>query len=252
MITKIIKLNDTRYKSLTKCLGTLLIVGSLFYQISTNPAIAEELLKTLTVTGNGMEKIPSTIAQVELGVEIQGKTANEVQQEVAKQTSAVVDLLRAKEEVEQLQTTGVRLNPNYDRVDSGNGQRILTGYIGTNTVNFRVSTEQVGNLLDETVQAGASRVDGVSFTATDEAIAAAKKAALRKASIDAQDRADVVLDTLNLTSQEIVNIEVDAARISQPRSFANRQLAVSESDISTPIIAGEQTVRASVTLQISY
>ena len=176
-----------------------------------------------------------------------------MQKEVAQRTSAVVDILRSKG-VQQLRTTGVQLNPNYnyDQANQNNGQPVLTGYIGTNTVSFSSSTDQVGNLLDETVNAGASRIDGISFRATPEAIFTAKKEALRKASINAQDQADIVLDTLNLTSKEIIRIEVDAARVEEPQYAARDQLSVSEAKMSTPVIGGEQTVEAAVTLQITY
>jgi uncharacterized protein YggE len=228
--------------------------GCLSLMVAVNSVMAEpKLARTLTVTGNGMKTIETTIAEVQLGVEIQGKTATEVQKEVAQRTLVVVDILRSKN-VQQLKTTGVQLNPNYnyDQANQNNGQPVLTGYIGTNTVSFRISTDQVGTLLDETVKAGASRIDGISFRATPEAIFTAKKEALRKASINAQDQADIVLDTLNLTSKEIVKIEVDNARVSQPQAFARDELYVSESKVSTPVIAGEQTVEAAVTLQITY
>jgi uncharacterized protein len=233
-------------------LSLFLSLGSLLSLMSVGSVMAEpEIKRTLTVTGNGMESIATTVAEVSLGVEIQGKNAEEVQQEIANRTSAVVDVLRSKN-VKQLETTGVRLYPNYEQIEQNNSQMVLTSYTGTNTVSFRISTEQVGTLLDETVKAGASRVDGVNFTASPEAIFMAKKEALRKASINAQDQADVVLDTLNLTSKEIVKIEVDSAQVSQPQALARDQLYASESKVSTPVIAGEQTVEASVTLQITY
>ena len=230
-------------------LGKLLAICSFLSLTSIDPAIAsEKLLPTLTVTGNGMERIATTLTQVRLGVEIQGKTATEVQQEVAKRTSAVVDLLRSKD-VEQLQTTGVRLQPNYDY---SNNQRRLVGYIGTNTISYELQTELVGTLLDETVKVGASRIDGVSFTATPEAISTAQKEALRKATLDAQAMADAVLKTLNLTSKEIVSIQVNEASFPPPKPIQFEQLSRANARVNTPIIGGEQTVRASVTLQISY
>jgi uncharacterized protein YggE len=237
-----------------KRLVLLLFISSFLSLIMVNSAMAEPKLdKTLTVTGNGMETIATTIAEVDLGVEIQGKTAESVQEEVAQRTSAVLDVLRAKN-IKQLKTTGIRLSPNYnyDQVNQNDGQPLLTGYIGTNTVSFRISTEQVGVLLDETVKAGASRVDGVSFTATPEAIFTAKKAALRKASINAQDQADVVLETLNLTSKEIIKIEVDDARVEQPQPLGREQLYAADAKVSTPVVGGEQTVEAFVTLEITY
>ncbi len=214
-----------------------------------NPAMAEEkLVPTLTVTGNGSENIATTLTQVKLGVEIQGKTAMEVQQEIAKRTSALVNLLLSKD-VQELQTAGVSLEPNYDYT---NNQRNLVGYIGTNTVSFRLQTEQVGTLLDETVQAGASRIDEVSFIASPEAIAEAQKEALRKATIDAQAMAEAVLKTLNLASKEIVGIQVNQASVPPPNPLRVQQLSKADAEVNTPIIGGKQTVEASVTLQISY
>ena len=227
----------------------LLAIYSFLSLTSIAPAIAQEkLLSTLTVTGNGVETLATTLTQVSLGVEIQGKTAAEVQQEVAKRTSTVVDLLRSKN-VEQLQTEGIRLQPNYEY---SNNQRNLVGYIGTNTVSFRFPTEQVGSLLDETVKAGASRIDRVSFIATPEAIKEAQQEALRKATVDAQSMAEVVLKTLNLTSKEIISIKVNETNAPPPMPIAVSQLSTADAKINTPIIGGEQTVRASVTLEISY
>ena len=230
-------------------LGIMLVICSFLSLTLIKPAMAEEkLLQTLTVTGNGIERIATTLTQVRLGVEIQGKTATEVQQEVAKRTSAVVDLLRSRN-VEKLQTTGARLQPNYDY---SNNQRSLVGYIGTNTVSYELQTEQVGTLLDETVKAGATRIDRVSFTATPEAISSAQKAALRKATLEAQALADAVLQTLSLMPKEIVSIQVNEATVPPPKPIQVEQLSRAEAQVNTPIIGGEQTVRASVTLQISY
>ncbi|MGF1587786.1 MAG: SIMPL domain-containing protein [Pleurocapsa sp.] len=230
-------------------LGTALFIFGILGFILTRPAIsAEELLSTLQVTGQGSQKIPTTLTQIELGVEITGKTAIEVQEQIAQRTSAVVDFLNSRN-VEQLQTTGVQLQPTYDYSDN---QSKLSGYIGTNTVSFRLPTDLVGDILDQTVQAGATRINQVSFTATDAAISAAQQESLRKATLDAQALANTVLKTLNLTPKEIVNIQINQASIPQPM-FRQADLANKASaEASTPIIGGEQTIDASVTLQISY
>ena len=219
----------------------------------TEPVSAAEhqqVLQTLTVTGQGIERISTTLTLVRLGVEVQGKTAADVQAKVARQSSAVVTLLQ-QNNVEKLQTTGIRLTPNYtynDRV-----QR-LVGYTGTNTVSFRIPTSQVGSLIDRAVQAGATRIDGISFTATDEAIEEAKQEALRQATANAQKQAQTVLDSLNLTSRGIVSIQIDRASAPPPLIVNQPQFARAESDAiaTTPIIGGEQEVSASVTLQIRY
>jgi uncharacterized protein YggE len=186
---------------------------------------------------------------VRLGVEVQGKTAAAVQQEAARRSSAVVELLRSRP-VEKLETSGISLNPTYSY--ENNQQRQLTGYIATNTVTFRINTQSAGTLLDDAVNAGATRIDGVSFVAAESAIESARKQALKKATQDAQSQADSVLSALNLKRGEILSIQVNGASAPPPvyRQFAAR--AASAADATTPVVGGEQQIEASVTLQISY
>lgn len=215
------------------------------------PAIAqsEPVLRTLTVTGQGRQTTAATLAQVDLGVEIQGRTAEEVQQQVAQRADAVVKLLQSRN-VDKLQTTGIRLNPRYDY---NNGRSDLVGYVGSNTVSFQVAANQAGPLLDDAVQAGATQIQNISFVATDAAIADAQQAALRAAVADAQRQANTVLSTLNLGPQEIVSIQINGANPPIPMPLpARAQLANAEADVSTPVVSGEQTVEARVTLQIRY
>ena len=160
-------------------------------------------MRSLTVSGRGTESIMTTIAQVRLGVEAQGKTATEVQGIVAKRSNSLVSLLKSRN-VEKLETTGINLNPIYSYE---NNKQTLTGYTASNTVSFRIATDKAGALIDDAVKAGASRIDGVSFIATDDAIAAAQKVALRKATQEAQAQAQAVLSTLNFTQKEIIGIQ---------------------------------------------
>lgn len=230
-------------------LQTISLTVGLMSMAFTNPAIAQEKpLRTLSVTGQGVVMISTTTAQVQLGVEVQGSTAEGVQQDVAQRSSAVVELLRSRN-VEKLETTGIRLNPIYSYE---NNRQSLTGYSGSNIVSFRVPSERAGTLLDDAVQAGATRIDSVSFTASDEAIATAQKQALRQATQDAQQQADVVLSSLELTRKDIVNIQINSATPPPPMPFLERRAALASQAADTPVIGGEQQVQASVTLQISY
>jgi len=232
------------------CLSWVLVGGlAAMGPTMTPPAIAQELdMRVLTVTGEGREEIATTIAQVSLGVEVEAATAEAAQQAAARRSSAVVELLRDRD-VEQLQTTGIRLNPQYRSVE---GQRALTSYIATNTVSFEVPIEAAGALLDDAVAAGATRIQGVNFRASDEAITAARDVALRRAVEDAQAQSATVLAALNFTPTAIVSIQINGASppmpVPQPRFAQVADAAIA----STPVVGGEQTVTASVTLQIRY
>jgi len=188
---------------------------------------------------------------VRLGVEVQGKTAQEVQQQVAQRSSAVVDLLKSRK-VDKLETTGISLNPLYSYKD---GKQDLTGYTGTNIVSFRFESQKAGTLLDDAVKVGATRIDGVSFTASEEAIAQAQQQAFQEATDEAKKQGEAVLNHLKLTQREISNIQLNNTNPPPPYPvpIAEGRLAqVAKEAADTPIVGGEQQVQASVTLQFRY
>jgi uncharacterized protein len=214
-------------------------------------SVSSNRLRTLTVSGRGTEAIPTTIAQVRLGVEAQGKTASEVQSAIAKRSNAVVAFLKSRN-VEKLETTGVNLNPTYSYE---NNKQVLTGYSGSNMVVFRTSNNAAGEIIDQAVKSGASRIDGISFIATDEAIAAAQKIALKRATQEAQAQANAVLSALNFTQKDIIGIQINnAVPRPRPMEMENAQMLRSAkvADAPSPVIGGEQTIDATVTLEISY
>lgn len=122
------------------------------------------------------------------------------------------------------------------------------GYIGRNTVSFRIASDRVGPLLDAAVQAGATTIDNLSFTAPEATIAAAQRTALQRATQDAQSQAQAVLSALNLQPRQVVSIQIGQAA-PPPKLFSVRAATMAD---STPVVSGELQVEASVTLQISY
>ena len=214
----------------------------------------DELLKILAVSGRGIEKIPATSAQIRLVVDARGKIATEVQQETARKSSAVVNLLRSLN-AKQLKTLGIQLKTRYDHT---NNVSKFIEYRSENTITFSVPIEDAGIVLDEAVKAGVSRVDAISFNATDEAVEAAKQEALKKATVDARNKAETVLTTLDLTIKEIIAIEIDRVRLPENKPATRRRRRSSSTPPGDkpiwemPIIGGEIAIDAAVTLQISY
>ncbi len=232
----------------------LALVGTLstpllFTPPLTRPTMAQETnLRTLTVTGQGQQAVQTTKTQVSLGVDLEGTDAATVQRQVAERTSAVVELLRSRR-VEKLQTTGIQLSPSYR---CANGSAELVGYTGSNTVSFQMPTAAVGTLLDDAVKAGANQIRGISFIADDAALEAARQEALKRAVADAQAQAAAVLGALNLRSQEVLSIQINGAAPPQPIPMARQVAATPAADMATPVMGGEQTVEARVTLQFRY
>lgn len=232
----------------TPLAAIVLASGTVALTSCTAVTAQEQRSQTLTVTGSGQISIPATIAQVSLGVEVQADTAEAAQQQVAQQSSAVVEYLRSRN-VDKLQTTGIRLNPVYN---TRNNETTITAYSASNIVSFRIDTEAAGEVLDTAVSRGATRINGISFVASDDAIAEARDRALTEATQDAQAQADVVLAALNLSRRSIVNITVNGSNANPAPIPYARFEAMSPAAASTPIEGGEQQINASVTLQIGY
>ncbi|MFZ4641357.1 MAG: SIMPL domain-containing protein [Nodosilinea sp.] len=240
-------------RRLTLALVAAIALGSTLplTPVVTTMAMAQEnTIRTLTVTGQGAQGVQTSKTQVSLGVDGEGKDPVALQQEVARRTTAVVELLRSRR-VEKLETTGIQLSPRYT-YDNQRSQ--LVGYSASNTVSFTLATESVGTLLDEAVKAGANQIRGIGFVATDEALEGARQQALKKAVADAQTQAAAVLGALNLRSQEVLSIQVNGAMAPSPipMPMARQAVGLAQADATTPVIGGEQIVQATVTLQIRY
>lgn len=212
---------------------------------STEPNTA----RILEVTGQGEVTVATTLTQVQLGIQVQGKTAIEVQEEVAQRSTAVVDVLQNLG-AQELQTTSIQLNPVYSYEDD---TQTLTGFEGLNTLQFELPTEQAGAAIDTAIQAGATVVQDISFTASDEALQQARLQVLSAAVEDAQAQAESVFSTLQLTPGEIINIDINSSDNPGPSPLvfdvAASALAVGA---TTPIIGGPQTIEASVSLDFLY
>ena len=204
--------------------------------------------RILEVTGQGEVSVPTTITEVELGIQVQKPTASEVQQEVAQRSTAVVDVLQ-KLGAQKLQTTQIQLNPVYS---SQNDTQTLTGFEGRNTLQFQLPTNQAGSAIDTAIQAGANLVQSISFTASDTALQQARLVAISEAVQDAQTQANVVFNTLQLAPGEIIDIDINAANIPTPSPLPFNGFAAQAVGAITPILGGPQTVQASVSLDILY
>jgi uncharacterized protein len=214
------------------------------------PAIAEEPTPNrLTVSGQGRIAIPATITEISLGVEIYGRTAEDAQAQAATASEAIVTYLKSQN-VDQLQTQGIQLSPVYTTDE--NGRSRISDYMASNIVSFRVDTTAAGEILDEAVRRGATRIAGLSFVGSDQEIATARNAALRAATLDAREQADVVLDTLGLTARSIGQIYIGYSTPMPTASIRNEAAVYGDFMSRSAVEGGEQTIEASVTLEILY
>jgi uncharacterized protein len=213
--------------------------------ISPGNTQVQKPARTLTASGRGT-------VTIRLAIESTGKTPDSAQQEAAKRSAQVMNYLKAQQ-VDKLQTTGINLNPTYTYPTGGNPK--IVGYTATNSISFRVITDRAGKILDAAVNKGATRIDGVSFVASDRAIEVAQIQALKQATQDAQRQADAVLETLNLKRKEVIGIQINSNSSPMPIPVAPAAMMgakLADMASTTPVVGGEQQVEAAVTLDIGY
>jgi uncharacterized protein len=232
---------------------SILLTTSLVLLAGISPGYTQmqKPTRTLTASGRGIVTIPTTLSQIRLAIEASGKTPNAAQQEAARRSTQVMNYLKAQQ-VDKLQTTGINLNPTYNYPSNGKPQ--IVGYTANNSISFQVTTDRAGKILDAAVQSGASRIDGVSFIASERAISTAQIQALKQATQDAQRQADAILETLNLKRREVIGIQINSTSNPTPIPMVQSMMSqkIASDAATTPIVGGEQQVEAGVTLDIGY
>ena len=236
--------------AVTSILALSLAVPQTLFPRSQVVFAQEQMPNILSVSGQGIVAIPVSLAQVQLGVEVFAETAEEAQTELEAKSEALMELLRSRN-VDRLETTSLRFNPVYGSRDE---ERVLTGYSAQNILRFQVDLDRAGIIVTEALEAGATRIDRIGFTASDEAIETARTEALRLATRDARTQADIILTELNLTPLEIIRIDAQAGEPPAPMLLEQAQFSATTRGgaRSVPISGSEQQIRAYVSLQVRY
>ncbi len=197
---------------------------------------------TLEVTGKGEIAVSPNKASLTFVVESSAKTAKAAAEDNAKWTKSVLDNLKSligKED--KVKTTAYQLSPVYEYNEKTRRSE-LVGYRASNQVLVETgSLEKLGTLIDSGVEAGADRVEGLSFTnsKSNEYV----KEALVKAIAQARETAEVVAKSLGMKIGRIIKISPSQEI---PIPVYQRTALRAEAAAPTPIEPGDITVRASV------
>jgi hypothetical protein len=225
---------------------------SLVVLFAASPALAQNPNPEpmLSVQGNGEVRVTPDVALVRLGIAVQDETASQVQQEANRVASAVIDAVLGEGIAErQVQTARLQLSPIYGRQEPGdNDTPRIVGYRASNTVTIRVEDlTRVGAVVDAALGAGANQLEGIGFGLDDDQ--AAREDALRAAVEEARSKAQVMAVALGVELDGILAINEGGIFIQEPAMAMMESRMAVQADMSTPVAAGEVTVRANVSIQ---
>src|SRR4051794_2592833 len=182
-----------------------------------------------------------------LGGAVQAKTAKEARETAAVQMTKVVAAIKALGvEDKDIATSMVSLGPVYDYATTT--QRI-TGYQLSNTVSVTVrNLDNLAAVLDDSVNAGATAVNGISFDVADRTGAEAK--ARVAAMGDAKAKADALTNAAGVSITGVASI---SETVSAPIWYSP-QMGVAASgakdDAATPVLPGSQDI--TITVNVSW
>lgn len=192
-------------------------------------------------------KAQPDIATVNAGVTVIAPTAVDAMRQNAQAMSTVVAKIKSLGiAADDIQTTSINLYAQYD-YDQAQRKQVFRGYQASNQVSVVLrDVKETGQVLDALVAAGATDINGPSFSIEDETSAKsqARKAAMATAQAQAMEYAQVA----GFSGVRLLEVsETVYSRPPQPMAMKARDVA---EQASTPVEPG--MVSSSVTVTVKY
>lgn len=234
-----------------------LILPALMLPITAHAQTQVNLAETApVVTLNVTEAVEAApdVATVSTGVETRAPTAKQAMADNAdKMTALIAALAKAGIAKKDIQTSGLRLSAQYDysgrNPDGSQSPPKFLGYEAANQLSVtQRDVKKLGDLLDRMVAAGATSINGPTFSIDDPAplLVQARGAALKSA----KQQADFYAQQAGFRSARLVSISENNSGGLRPVEFSSDRMKVQMAAAPTPVEPGQ--VSASVTLTVQY
>ena len=197
-------------------------------------------LRTVTVTGEGSVTVRPDTAQVQIGVQVDGQSAQAVLDDASERADALISELESQGiAAEDITTTNLAVYPSYDP----EGTKV-TGYQASNSVSVTTrDLDRAGEVIDAAAGAagGALTIDGISFSVADPQ--AALGDARTRAVEQAAQRAEELAAAAGLQVGDVVSMAEGSS------STPGFQVAADVAEAAAvPIEPGSQQLTTQVTV----
>jgi uncharacterized protein YggE len=200
---------------------------------------------TIVASGTGRVALAPDLADLRLGVSVSRPTVDAARAEAGRLMDAILAAVDGAGVARRdVRTALLSVQPRYDYRD--NKAPTLTGYELANVVEVTVrDLARLGDVVDGTLAAGATSMDGLSFRIADPTEAEREARVLAMA--QARSRADVLAEAAGLTIDGVAEvIEGAAGQPPGPRPKAERMMMAA--DVATPVEAGSLEIAVAVTV----
>jgi uncharacterized protein YggE len=211
----------------------------------------EHKLRTIVVTGMGQASAQPNRAVLVLGVSNMDTTASDALNTNSTSMNRVIDAIKQTGIKEtNIETSMFSLRPRYTHQRGGKTEdRRLAGFETVHIVRVLSEVNEVSKVLDVAVEAGANRINHVSFTFQKENLQELRIDARQNAVSDARAKADIIATSLGVNIVGVDSVIEDTFP-SPPRRPYGESVALRTSGgppISPP---SETTVR--ISLRVTY
>lgn len=214
--------------------------------------LKEQLGELITTNGEGTILTKPDSMRVEIGVEVQAKTLDQVQRQLTRRMQLVTNAIeKLGQEGLVLRTEMLRIQPIESESKGGMGSRII-GFRGQNTLSITlrgVDPMELGaraaQIVDAGVGSGANLVHGISFFLAHPEEAQAK--ALHLATLDAERNAQILAASAGVKLEKLHSIEGNPERV-----IPYLSAKVLAARAATTIEPGELTITARVAARFHF
>jgi uncharacterized protein len=205
-------------------------------------AAADTSTQTLSVTGSGSAFVRPDVADLSVSVSRSARSSRSALSAANRSTDAVVRAIRALGvSASDIQTGGVNLSSTPK--PSGPHKRRRRVWTATETLAVRVRRiKLVGRVVDAATRAGASSLDGPTYSFSDPS--AGKLAATRAAIADARRRADDAAAAIGYRVTGVQSLKLDPQ--SQGGTAGSGSSPAAGTPLSTTVHPGTQEVDVQV------
>lgn len=219
---------------------------NLYAQLSAN-----DMNKTLFVTGSASTQIKPDKVTVSLGVETSNTKAKAALASDSELMNKMINALKtAGVKENETSTSSFSITPNRDySIDKNQGK--LIGFTVTNSIQIDSSNiEAISGWIDTAVSSGANNVNSIYFSLSEKKLDEIKNQLLKEAIENAKEKADITASTLGLKIVGIktVNIEQVTPFFTGSVPYPAESLKNEAFAPSTPILTGEQQVSSNVNI----
>lgn len=215
--------------------------------------VGDDVKSVISVSGTAAVSVMPDKADIFVKIETLEATAADAQQKNAAITNNVIAALEgAGVNEDDIETSSYRLYPK-QKWDKDTETYVNVGYEVRHILKVEtLKVKEVGDLVDTAVGAGANGVDSVSFSLTKELHKEVTGQALDNASLDAQNKAESVSESLNVKLGKICRIS-ESNFFYEPYDYYPRDVEMKAmagaANEATAISPGEVEVKANIAVE---